>query len=52
MIDESEENSKDIFYVRNYNCGFKTHYHAFKSIIFEVMVDSDLIASVTLFKTL
>lgn len=41
---------KDIFYVRNYNSGFATHYHAFKSIIFEVMVDSDYIASVTLFK--
>jgi hypothetical protein len=43
---------KDLYKVRNYNSGFKTHYHAYKSIIFEVMTDSDYIASVTLFKTL
>lgn len=48
--EELEKDQKEVFYVRNYSSGFKTHYHAFKSLIFEVMVDSDLVASVTLFK--
>lgn len=36
-------------FVRNITSEFITHYHAYPGIIFEVMTESDLLASITLF---
>jgi len=46
---ESQLESKE-FFVRNITNEFTTQYHAFKSIIFEVIPSNDLISSVTIFK--
>ena len=50
MSADSNPGEDKQFYVRNITNQFTTHFHAYKSIIFEVMVDSDYIASITLFK--
>ncbi|CDW73451.1 UNKNOWN [Stylonychia lemnae] len=51
LNDNPDGQKKDQFYVRNVTNQFSTQYHAYRSIIFEVMPDQgDYIASVTLFK--
>ncbi len=37
-------------FVRNVTNEYVTHYHAFPSIIFEVMPDNDYLSSVTIIK--
>ena len=51
IVDDSDDSNKDVYYQRNYPNGFKTHYYAYRAIIFEVIVESDYVASVTLFRT-
>ena len=49
--EELKDEKKDTFYVRNVTNEFCTQYHAYKSIIFEMMPEGgEFIASVTLFK--
>jgi hypothetical protein len=50
MEGNEQEQSNQQHFVRNVTSEFATHYHAFKSIIFEVMPSNGYIASVTLFK--
>ena len=38
------------FFVRNYSNGYKTHFYAFKGVVFEVDPVTELTESVTLFK--
>lgn len=45
VLDDSQQ-----YFVRQVTNEFITHYHAYPGVIFEVMVESDLLASVTLFK--
>lgn len=51
QIPEVEREVADnTFFVRNITSEFSTHFHAYPGIIFEMIVDTDYLASVTIFR--